>query len=214
MRDLAYAAELWVEWLGDKGAGVAAGHAHGQVAVVVERRDQLLIDLTAQYLAHDVHGGRRSHALAVLKLDGDVVVAERLVDGLAATVHDNRAHADNLEQDDVAHHVTTQLLVDHGGTAVLDNDRLTGQVLNPWQRLEQQLRGNFFGFVRAAIACELHSLPRLSCSYRAAPRCPRLQRDARHIGTLGTVITVNGDVLVREVASPHGGRRVPCAQVC
>ena len=76
-------------------------------------------------------------------------MAERLVDGLAATVHDNGTHADNLEQDDVAHHVTTQLLVDHGGTAVLDNDRLTGQVLNPRQRLEQQLRGNFVGFARA-----------------------------------------------------------------
>ena len=180
---------------------------------MVERRDQLLVDLTAQHLTHDIHGGRRGHTLAVLKLDGDVIVAERLVDGLAATVHDNRAHADDLEQDDVAHHVTTQLLVDHGGAAVLDNDRLTGQILNPRQRLEQQLRGNFVRFARATIACELHSLPRLSCSNRAAPRCPRLQRDARHIGSLGTVVAVDGDVLMREVAGPHGRCRVACAQV-
>ena len=73
-------------------------------------------------------------------------MAERLVNGLAATVHDDGTHADDLEQDDVAHHVATQLLVDHGGTAVLDDDRLTGQVLNPRQCLEQQLRGNFVGF--------------------------------------------------------------------
>ena len=170
MRDFTHATELGVERLGDKRAGIAAGHAHGQVAVVVERRDQLLVDLTAQHLAHDIHGRRRGHALPVLKLDGDVVVAERLVDGLAAAVHDNRAHADNLEQDDVAHHVATQLLIDHGGTAVLDNDRLTGQVLNPRQRLKQQLRGYFVGFARATIACELHSRPRLSYSYRATPR--------------------------------------------
>ena len=107
VRDFTHATELGVERLGDKRTGIAAGHAHGKVAVVVERRDQLLVDLTAQHLAHNIHGRRRGHALPVLKLDGDVVVAERLVDGLAATVHDNRAHTDNLEQDDVAHHVAT-----------------------------------------------------------------------------------------------------------
>ena len=178
MRDLAYAAEFGVERLGDERTGIAARNAHGQVAVMVERRDQLLVDLAAQHLAHDIHGRRRGHALAVHKLDGDVVVAKRLVDGLAATVHDNRAHADDLEQDDVAHHVAAQLLINHGGSAIFDNNRLAGQVLNPRQRFEQQLRGCFVGFTRTTIACEFHNLPRLSYRYRAVLRCPQSRQDA------------------------------------
>ena len=213
MRDLAYAAELWVEWLGDKGAGIAARHAHGQVAVVVDGSNQLLVDLAAQYLAHDVHGGRRSHALAVLKLDGNVVVAERLVDSLAAAMHDDGAHTDDLEQNDVAHHVAAQLLINHGGSAIFDNNRLAGQVLNPRQCFEQQLRGCFVGFARTTIACEFHNLPRLSYRYRAVLRCPQSRQDAQRAWNLGTVVTVNGDVLVREVAGPHGRCRVACAQV-
>ena len=140
-------------------------------------------------------------------------MAQRLVDGLAAAVHDNGAHADDLEQHDVAHHVATQLLVDHGGTAVLDDDRLAGQVLNPRQCLKQQLRGCFVGFARTTIACEFHNLPRLSYRYRAVLRCPQSRQDAQRAWNLGTVVAVDGDVLMREVAGPHGRCRVACAQV-
>ena len=165
MRHFAHTTELGVERLGDERAGIAARHAHGQVTVLVDGSDQLLVDLAAQHLAHDIHGIRRGYALAVLKFDRDVIVAECFVDGLAAAMHDNGAHADDLEQNDIAHHVAAQLLVDHGGSAVLDNDRLAGQVFNPRQRLEQQLRGRFVGFARTTIACKFHSLPRLSCSH-------------------------------------------------
>ena len=213
MRHFAHATELGVERLGDERASIAARHAHGQVAVVVDGGNQLLVNLAAQHLAHDIHSRRRGHALAVLKLDGDVVVAQRLVDGLAATVHDNRAHADDLEQHDVAHHVAAQLLINHGGSAIFDNNRLTGQVLNPRQRFEQQLRGCFVGFVRTTIACEFHNLPRLSYRYRAVLRCPQSRQDAQRAWNLGTVVAVDGDVLMREVAGPHGRCRVACAQV-
>ena len=57
--------------------------------------------------------------------------------------------------------------------AIFDNDRLAGQVFNPRQRFEQQLRGCFVGFARATIACEFHNLPRLSYRYHAVLRCPQ-----------------------------------------
>ena len=141
--------------------------------MVVDGSDQLLVNLAAQHLTHDIHGRRRSHALPVLKFDRDVIVAQRLVDGFAAAMHDDGAHADDLEQNDVAHHVAAQLLVDHGGSAIFDNDRLAGQVFNPRQRFEQQLRGCFVGFARTTVACEFHNLPRLSYRYHAVLRCPQ-----------------------------------------
>ena len=92
-------------------------------------------------------------------------------------------------------------------------NRLAGQVLNPRQRFEQQLRGCFVGFARTTIACEFHNLPRLSYRYRAVLRCPQSRQDAQRARNLGTVVTVDGDVLMREVAGPHGRCRVACAQV-
>ena len=191
MRHFAHASELGVERLGDERAGVAARYAHGQVTVVVDCRHQLLVNLAAQHLAHDIHGRRRGHALTVLKLDGHIVMAQRLVDGFTTAMHDDGAHADNLEQNDVAHHVATQLLVYHGGPAILDNDRLAGQVFNPRQRFEQQLRSCFVGFARTTIACEFHNLPRLSYRYRAVLRCPQSRRDAQRAWSLGAVVTID-----------------------
>ena len=140
-------------------------------------------------------------------------MAQRLVDSLAAAMHDDGTHTDDLEQNDVAHHVAAQLLINHGGSAIFDNNRLAGQVLNPRQRFEQQLRGCFVGFARTTIACEFHNLPRLSYRYRAVLRRPQSRQDAQHAWNLGTVVAVDGDVFMREVAGPHGRCRVACAQV-
>ena len=144
--------------------------------MVVDGSDQLLVDLAVQYLAHDIHSCRRGHALAILKFDGNIVMAQRLVDGLAAAMHDDGAHADNLEQNDVAHHVAAQLLIDHGRSAILDNDRLAGQVFNPRQRFEQQLRGCFVGFERQSranfIICLVFRIVITPCfTVRNAARC-------------------------------------------
>ena len=79
-----------------------------------------------------------------------------LVDGLAASVHDHRVHADDLEQHDIAHNVSTESYIHHRRAAVLDNDRLAGQVLDPRQGLEQELRRFLGGRDRARFICEFH----------------------------------------------------------
>ena len=124
--------------------------------MLVDGRHELLVNLTAQNLAHDIHSRRRRYALAVFKLNGQIVVRKRLVDGFAATVHNHRLHAHDLEQDDIAHHVFAQLGIDHSRAAVLDDDYLSRQVFNPRQGLEEHLGGLFIEQRRLRIACVFH----------------------------------------------------------
>ena len=131
--------ELGVGLLGHDDARVGARHAHGEVAVLVERGHELAVDLARKHAAHDLHGLGRGDALAVLELDGQLRGFHGLRDGLAATVHDDGIHADDLQQHDVAHDVGAQLLVDHGRAAVLDDDGLASDVLDPRQRLDEHL---------------------------------------------------------------------------
>ena len=66
-------------------------------------------------------------------------------DRLTAAVDDNGVQADDLQQDDVAHHLRAQLGIDHRRPAVLDNDRLAGRALDPRKGLGQNL-GRLVGF--------------------------------------------------------------------
>ena len=77
--------------------------------------------------------------MAVLELNGDFHEVHRPGDGLSATMDDDGVHANDLEQHDVAHDIRAQLLIDHGRSAVFDDNGFTGDVLDPRQRLDEDL---------------------------------------------------------------------------
>ena len=56
----------------------------------------------------------------------------------AAAVHDHGVHADVLEEHHVARELLLQLGVDHRGAAVLDDHRLTVELPDVGERLEER----------------------------------------------------------------------------
>ena len=155
-RDAAHTAQVGAGLLGHDDACVGAGHAHGEVAVLVQGLHELLVHLSHEHGAHEIHGLGRGDALTVLELHGQVHEFHGLGDGLAAAVHDDGIHADDLQQHDVVHDVGAQLLVDHGRAAVLDDDGLTGDVLDPGKRFDQHLRRFVRYALRAGVLRVLH----------------------------------------------------------
>ena len=155
-RDAAHASQLRAGLFGHDDARVGAADAHGEVAVLVESLHQLLVHFAHQHGAHEVHGLGRGDALTVLELHGKLQEIHGLGDGLAAAVHDDGIHADDLQQHDVVHDVGAQLLVDHGRAAVLDDDGLTGDVLDPGKGLDEHFRGLVRYAFRARVLCVLH----------------------------------------------------------
>ena len=198
--DLAHAAKLGVELRAHERAGVGARDAHGQVAVAVDAGHEVLVDLAHEHLAHHVHGLGRGDTLAVLELHREVQALERAVDGLAATVHDHHVDAQDLEQHDIAHDVGTQLGALHGRTAVLDDDGLAGDVLDPREGLEQHLAGTLVGQLRAAIclSCELHD------GIRSAGMLKRTGERASRRGARDTPNTVSGFLWRVRLAQKQG----------
>ena len=155
--DFAHAAEFGVEGRAHDRAGVSARDANGEVAMAVDGSDQILVDFAHEHLTDDIHRRGRGDALAVLELHGEVEGLEGAVDGLAATMDDDDVHAQDLEQDDIAHDVGAELLVDHGSATVLDDDGLARDVLNPRKRLEKDVTGPLVG-VLGAMACVCYVL--------------------------------------------------------
>ncbi len=138
-RHLAHASQTGIGLGGDDGARIAAGNAHGEIAVHVHGGHQLLVDLAHQHHAHDVHRGFARDAQAVDEFDGKAETLHHLADRRAAAMHDDGIHAHELEQHDIAHHVRAQLLVDHRRATVLDDDRLAGNRLDPRQGLRDEV---------------------------------------------------------------------------
>ena len=124
--------------------------------MLVESLHQLLVHFAHQHGAHEVHGLGRGDALTVLELHGKLQEIHGLGDGLAAAMHDDGIHADDLQQHDVVHHVGAQLLVHHGRAAVLDDDGLAGDVLDPGKRFDQHLRRFVRYALRAGVLRVLH----------------------------------------------------------
>ena len=138
-RDMPDAPEVRACLLGHDHSAIGTGNAHGEISVLVQRLDQLLVDLAHENGANQVHGLRRGDALPVLELDGDFHEIHRPGDGLTATMDDDGVHADDFKQHDVAHDIRAQLLVDHSRSTIFDDDGFTGDVLNPRQRLYEDL---------------------------------------------------------------------------
>ena len=137
-------------------AMIVARQAHRDPAVLVHRLDKLLVHLAGKHRAHHFHGRIGGHALAVDELHGHIEALHGLGDSEPAAVHDHRVHADNLQKHDVSHDLGAQLLVDHGRSAVLDDDGLTGDVLDPRHRLGEHFACDGVDPVRSAVLIVVH----------------------------------------------------------
>ena len=110
-------------------AGVFAGEAGGERAVLVDVADELAVDLAGEHHPHDLHrlGGGDPVAAAELALDAEAVEHRR--DLRAAAVHDDRADAGVAQVDHVLGEGALQFLADHGVAAELDDDDLVVEAL-------------------------------------------------------------------------------------
>ena len=147
VRDLADQAEVdllavddGVGGLGGEQAGVLAGAADRERAVLVDQADQLALDLADEDHPDDVHrlGRGDPQAAAELRLDAEPV--EHRGDLRAAAVHDDRLEAGEAQERDVLGERALQDVVGHGVAAVLHHDDLAVVALQPRQRGRERAR--------------------------------------------------------------------------
>lgn len=122
---------------GGDGVRVLAGHADGERPVLVEQSDQLTLHLTGQDHAYDVHGVLGGDAQARLELADDAVPVEGGADLRAAAVHDDGLEPCLSQEHHVLGEGGLQLLVHHGVSAELDDDRLAVVAGQPRECLDE-----------------------------------------------------------------------------
>ena len=129
-RDVADEAELRVAGSGTDQAGVLAADPDGVVAVQVDRRDQLRVDLSDEHHAGDVDGLGIGDPQAVAELGGLAEALHQGADLRAAAMDDDGTHADESHQHDVLGEQLEGVVLGGAGegvAAVLDDDRLAGE---------------------------------------------------------------------------------------
>ena len=101
---------------------VLTAQAHGLGAEPVDETDQFLIDL-AQHHLDDVERRFVGHAHARLPADRDAHRLQQLVDPPPAAVHDDRIHADEPQQRDIAREAFLEHRIRHRATPEADDQR-------------------------------------------------------------------------------------------
>ena len=87
--------------LGGEQAGVLAGQADRERAVVVDQVDDVAVDLADEHHPHDRHRLGRGHPQAAAELALDAEPVQVLGDLRTAAVHDDRLQAGVAQEDDV-----------------------------------------------------------------------------------------------------------------
>ena len=121
-------------------APVYAADAHGPAAGGLDEVDEALADLAGEH--HLRYLGRLAvrDAQAVHESALHAHLVHDLADVRPAAVDEHHAHADELQKDDVLHHLGLELLVLHGVAAVLYDDDAVIVLLDIGQGLHQHLR--------------------------------------------------------------------------
>ena len=172
---------------GHQHARIGTTDTHGHVAMLIHGLHQLLVHLSGEHPTDDGHSLIGGDPLSADEGDLHPFSFHGSANGLAAPVDDDRVHTDDLQQDDICHHLSPQLRIHHGCTAVFDDDGLASDMLDPRHGLSQHITGDAGYAVRACLSVELHDPP------------PRL----------GAVVSIDGDVLMGEVARPQRGAGLP-----
>ena len=157
---VAHEAEPLVAHLDLDEPGVLAREPDRERAVLVERGDDLAVDLADQRHAHDVDGLGVGDAQAVDELGLLAQPLHEVGDLRAAAVHDDRVHADEAHEHDVLREQVGERGVVHGVAAVLDDDGAC------------RANSRMYGSASARIDCLLedrrgadHDVPMFSSTY-------------------------------------------------
>ena len=136
---------------------VIAAQPNRWLAVTPEPQHDLFVDLADQHHLRDLNRRLVADAQPTAKLDREAKPLHVFGDLGASTVHNDRVEADVLEQHYIARELLAERGVLHRRAAVLDHDRLTVELADVWQRLEQ----------RCDVSCGLDWVHGLSsCSRR------------------------------------------------
>ena len=118
---------------------IPAGDARGLAAELVERRNDLRVDVAVEHVLDDLDRLLVGHAQAVDELGLQPGFAHPLRDRFAAAVDEHGVDADRLEENHVAQHALDDLLVLHRAAAVLDDDGFSAVLLDVRKRFDQRL---------------------------------------------------------------------------
>ena len=135
--DVAHEAEPRVAHRDLDQAGVLAGEADRVRAVLVERGDDLAVDLADERHAHDVDALGVGDPQAVDELGLLAEPAHEVADLRTAAVHDDRVHAHEAHEHDVLREEVRERGIVHRVAAVLDHDGLARELPDVRQRLGQ-----------------------------------------------------------------------------
>ena len=129
------------ELAGPNETAVFPGEPDRFAAVPVDEIHDLLVDEAAEHHLDHVHGFGvgDAHAVDEPRLLADPI--EQLADLRAAAMHDDRAHSDQLHQDDVTCEAALERIAFHRRSAVLDDDGPALKPLNVRQRLGEDFCG-------------------------------------------------------------------------
>src|SRR5215467_4192772 len=122
----------------DEHVRVLARHAHGVRPVLVDQADHLPADLAGEHHAHHVHGFRRGDPQSRGERAVQAEPGQVRGDLRPAPVHHDRAEPGVPQEHHVLGEGTAQRVVGHHMAAVLDDDGLAVERVQPGQRLDER----------------------------------------------------------------------------
>ena len=130
-------AELRAAGAGHDQTGVLARQPDRDRAVLVDGGHDVAADLAHQHHAGHVEAVGVGHPETVAELRLHAQPLHQLADLRSASVDHHRPNADGAHEDDVVGEGPGQVGVDHGRTAVLDDDGRAAEPVDVGQRLDQ-----------------------------------------------------------------------------
>ena len=121
-------------------ATVQAANAHRLAAMLFEQIHERLVDLAGKDHLGDFDGFLIGHTQSVNEHGLLAEALHKVADLRTAAVHQHDAHADKRHQDDIAHDLLFDDIVDHRVAAVFDDDDLAVVALHERKSLRENFR--------------------------------------------------------------------------
>ena len=121
---------------------LVAGDADGLASKLVDRLDDLGVDVVGEHVLDDTDGRFAGNAQAVDKPRLDARLAHLRGDRLAAAVDQDRVDADRFQEHDVAQQPVDGVFIFHRAAAVFDDEKLAAIFLHERERLNEGFRAD------------------------------------------------------------------------